>query len=99
MPTFGSQRHSQCRCCNTISRYDSRIGSQSDMKIEFREVVVPDEINALLDFDSRAFAEFPGDLSYAENWAQFKSHWMIVDGEIVGYDQAAATRGKVVFEG
>jgi len=54
------------------------------MKIEFREVVVPDEINALLDFDSRAFAEFPGDLFYAENWAQFKSHWMIVDGEIVG---------------
>lgn len=54
------------------------------MKIEFREVVIPDEIEALLAFDRRAFAEFPADLFDAEEWAQFKSHWMIVDGEIVG---------------
>src|SRR5215469_787397 len=59
-------------------------GGQSDMGAEFREVIIPDEINALLDFDRRAFAEFPGDLFGAEEWAQFKSQWMIVNGEIVG---------------
>jgi GNAT superfamily N-acetyltransferase len=54
------------------------------MKIEFREVVIPNEIDALLVFDRGAFADFPGDLFDAEDWAQFKSDWMIVDGEIVG---------------
>ena len=54
------------------------------MRTEFREVVVPDEIDALLNFDRRAFADFPGDLFGAEDWAQFKSHWMIVEAEIVG---------------
>jgi ribosomal protein S18 acetylase RimI-like enzyme len=54
------------------------------MRTEFRKVVVPDEINALLDFDRRTFADFPGDLFDAETWTHFRSHWMIVDGEIVG---------------
>lgn len=54
------------------------------MNIEFREVAVPDEIEALLDFDRKAFASFPADLFDPEDWAQFTSHWMIVDGEIIG---------------
>lgn len=54
------------------------------MNVEFRKVVVPDEIEALLAFDRKAFAEFPADLFDAEDWAKFESHWMIVDGEIVG---------------
>jgi ribosomal protein S18 acetylase RimI-like enzyme len=54
------------------------------MNIELREVALPGEIDALLAFDRKAFANFPADLFDAEDWAQFKSHWMIVDGEIVG---------------
>lgn len=54
------------------------------MNVEFRKVVVPDEIEALCAFDRRAFAHFPADLFSAEEWAQFESHWMIVDGDIVG---------------
>ena len=54
------------------------------MNLEFRKVIKPDEIEALLAFDRRAFADFPADLFDAENWLAFESHWMIVDGEIVG---------------
>lgn len=54
------------------------------MKVEFRKVVLPDEIDALCAFDRQAFAEFPGDLFSPEEWLQFESHWMIVDGVIVG---------------
>ena len=54
------------------------------MSIEFQEVAVPDEIEALLAFDRSAFADFPADLFEAEEWAGFVSHWMIVDGETVG---------------
>lgn len=53
------------------------------MNVEFRKVAV-EEVEALLAFDSKAFAEFPADLFDAEEWAGFESHWMIVDGEIVG---------------
>lgn len=54
------------------------------MNLEFRRAIVPDEIDELCGFDRRAFASFPADLFDAEDWAQFVSHWMIVDGEIVG---------------
>jgi ribosomal-protein-alanine N-acetyltransferase len=54
------------------------------MSVEFRRVAVPDEIEALLIFDRRAFADFPADLFDAEDWAGFVSYWMIVDGETVG---------------
>jgi hypothetical protein len=59
------------------------------MNIEFRKVVVPDEIGALCSFDRIAFSEFPADLFDAEDWAQFNSHWMIVDGETVGCSAVA----------
>lgn len=54
------------------------------MSLEFRKVIKPDEIEALLAFDQRAFADFPADLFDAEDWLAFESHWMIVDEEIVG---------------
>jgi ribosomal protein S18 acetylase RimI-like enzyme len=54
------------------------------MNIEFRKVVIPDEIEALCTFDRLAFAEFQADLFEPEEWAEFESYWMIVDGEIVG---------------
>src|ERR1700722_18616835 len=54
------------------------------MKIEFREAVVPNEIEALCKFDQIAFESFPADLFDADEWAQYESYWMIVDGRIVG---------------
>ncbi len=54
------------------------------VEIEFRKVVVPDELEQLFDVDRRIFAPFPADLFSAEEWAEFESYWMIVDGTIVG---------------
>jgi ribosomal-protein-alanine N-acetyltransferase len=53
-------------------------------RIGFRKVVVPDELEMLFDIDGRIFAPFPADLFSAEEWAEFESYWMIVDGTIVG---------------
>jgi ribosomal protein S18 acetylase RimI-like enzyme len=53
-------------------------------KIEFKKVIVPEELELLFDIDRRIFAPFPADLFSAEEWAEFESYWMIVDGTIVG---------------
>ena len=54
------------------------------MNIEFRKARVPDEIQALCEFDRKAFASFPADLFEPEDWAGYESYWMIVDGKTVG---------------
>jgi ribosomal protein S18 acetylase RimI-like enzyme len=54
------------------------------MNIEFRRAKVPDEIGDLCEFDRKAFAAFPGDVFDPEDWAEYESHWMIVDGNVVG---------------
>jgi ribosomal protein S18 acetylase RimI-like enzyme len=54
------------------------------MNVEFRKVVIPDEIDALCTFDRSAFAKFPADLFEPEEWDEFESYWMVVDGVIVG---------------
>jgi ribosomal protein S18 acetylase RimI-like enzyme len=53
-------------------------------RVEFRRVIVPDELELLFDIDRRIFSAFPADLFSAEEWAEFESYWMIVDGTIVG---------------
>jgi GNAT superfamily N-acetyltransferase len=53
-------------------------------KIEFRRVVVADEIGTLCEIDRKIFHAFPADLFTPEDWAEFESYWMIVDGKIVG---------------
>jgi ribosomal protein S18 acetylase RimI-like enzyme len=52
--------------------------------IEFKKVIVADELEMLFEIDRRIFAPFPADLFSAEEWAEFESYWMIVDGTIVG---------------
>jgi N-acetylglutamate synthase-like GNAT family acetyltransferase len=54
------------------------------MNVEFRKAIIPDEIEALWKFDHIAFEPFPADLFDAEDWAQYDSYWMIVDGRTVG---------------
>jgi ribosomal protein S18 acetylase RimI-like enzyme len=54
------------------------------MSVEFRRVRVPDEIEVLCEFDRKAFASFPADLFDPEEWAEYESYWMIVDGNTVG---------------
>ncbi len=53
-------------------------------KIEFRKVVVPEELDLLREIDQRVFSAFPADLFSEEEWAEFESYWMIVDGKIIG---------------
>jgi GNAT superfamily N-acetyltransferase len=53
-------------------------------RIEFRRVVVADEMDALRELDRKIFHKFPADLFSPEEWAGFESYWMIVGGEIVG---------------
>jgi ribosomal protein S18 acetylase RimI-like enzyme len=52
--------------------------------VEFRKAITPDEIEALCDFDRKAFHRHPQDLFTREQWEEYESHWMIVDGQIVG---------------
>jgi ribosomal protein S18 acetylase RimI-like enzyme len=54
------------------------------MNVEFRKVIIPDEIEPLCEFDRIAFAPFPADLFDAEEWAEYESYWMISDGRTVG---------------
>jgi GNAT superfamily N-acetyltransferase len=54
------------------------------MNVEFRKAIIPDEIEALWKFDHIAFEAFPTDLFDAEDWAQYESYWMIVDGRTLG---------------
>ena len=53
-------------------------------KIEFKKVNVAEEIDALCELDRKIFHAFPADLFTPEEWAEFESYWMIVDGKIVG---------------
>ncbi|MGB8540951.1 MAG: GNAT family N-acetyltransferase [Candidatus Acidiferrales bacterium] len=46
--------------------------------------MLPEELELLLDVDRRIFSAFPADLFSPEEWAEFESYWMIVDGTIVG---------------
>jgi GNAT superfamily N-acetyltransferase len=52
--------------------------------VEFKKAVVPDEIEALCDFDQRAFHRHPQDVFTEESWKNCESYWMVVDGTTVG---------------
>ena len=52
--------------------------------IEFRKVVLPDEVDVVQEIDRRIFASFPGDLFDAEEWNGLESYWMVEHDEIVG---------------
>ena len=52
--------------------------------VEFRKVIIPDEIQKLCDVDRKAFHETPGDAYLPEKWKECESYWVIRDGEIVG---------------
>jgi ribosomal protein S18 acetylase RimI-like enzyme len=52
--------------------------------MEIRKAVIPDEIEALCDFDRKVFGSYPEDLFSPEDWTELESYWLIVDGNIVG---------------
>ena len=52
--------------------------------VESKKVVVPDEIDALCDFDRRAFSQYPQDVFSPQLWEKCESYWMIADGNVVG---------------
>jgi len=52
--------------------------------VEFKKALIPEEIEALCAFDSRAFRAYPADLYNPDVWRKLESYWMVVDGETVG---------------
>jgi ribosomal protein S18 acetylase RimI-like enzyme len=52
--------------------------------IEFKEAVLPADLDDLLKFDRQIFGQFPDDLFTAEEWTQCHSYWMFVDGHKAG---------------
>jgi ribosomal protein S18 acetylase RimI-like enzyme len=54
------------------------------MNVEFSKAKIPEEIDALLEFDRKVFSAFPTDLFSPEEWAEYESYWAIADGETVG---------------
>jgi GNAT superfamily N-acetyltransferase len=52
--------------------------------VEFKKAVVPDEIEALSDFDRRAFHLHPQDVFTPELWKRYESYWMVAEGRTVG---------------
>ncbi len=67
------------RCLSTVLRDES-----GPTKIEFRKANVPDELDALCEFDRKVFHAYPADWFPREEWADFESFWMIADGITVG---------------
>ena len=54
------------------------------MNIEFRKAIIPDELPALCEFDKKAFHAHPADLFSEDDWKQYESWWMTLDGITVG---------------
>ncbi|SRR5216684_2284406 len=52
--------------------------------VELRKAIIPDEVEALGDFDRRAFHLHPQDVFTPEQWEECESYWMVVDGQAVG---------------
>lgn len=42
--------------------------------VEFRKAVIPDDIEALCDFDRKVFGAYPEDLFLPEDWAELESY-------------------------
>jgi len=58
--------------------------------------VIPDEIDALCEFDRRDFHAYPADLYSPETWRKLESYWMVVDGKTIG---CSAFRFHVDYDG
>ena len=65
------------------TRHDCK-ASEIVEKIEFRKVIIPDEIEALCEFDRKAFYAYPSDIYAPERWQECESYWLIADGRMVG---------------
>jgi ribosomal protein S18 acetylase RimI-like enzyme len=52
------------------------------MHLEFRRATIPDEIPELRAFDRRVFPK--ADLFTKDEWMEYESHWMTVEGAKVG---------------
>lgn len=52
------------------------------MRVEFRKATVPREIPRLMAFDRKVFRK--ADLFHAEDWKEYESYWMKVEGKVAG---------------
>src|SRR5215469_643293 len=53
------------------------------MRLDFLKVVLPAEMSALLEFDSKIFKN-PGDAMFEEDWVNLDSYWMVANDIRVG---------------
>jgi len=54
------------------------------LHLEFSKAMMPQEIEALCEFDKMVFAAYPSDLFDKEDWAEYDSYWMTLDGKRIG---------------
>jgi GNAT superfamily N-acetyltransferase len=54
------------------------------LPIEFSKASVPQETDALCEFDKIVFGAYPSDLFDKEDWAEYDSYWMTLDGKRIG---------------
>jgi ribosomal protein S18 acetylase RimI-like enzyme len=52
------------------------------MEVEFKSAVLPADLRRLRAFDRKTFP--PSDLFSIEDWKEYESYWMIIDGTTVG---------------
>jgi ribosomal protein S18 acetylase RimI-like enzyme len=52
--------------------------------VKFRKALIPDELDALCEFDRRTFNAYPADLYSPDAWRKLEPYWMVVDGKTVG---------------
>lgn len=54
------------------------------MRLEFSKAIVPQEIDALCEFDRIVFSAYPSDVFDKEDWKEYDSYWMTLDGKRIG---------------
>jgi ribosomal protein S18 acetylase RimI-like enzyme len=52
--------------------------------IEFRKALIPDDIEALCDFDRKVFGAYPEDLFLPEVWEEIESYWVMANENTIG---------------
>lgn len=53
-------------------------------EIEFRKATLPQELDALVEFDRLAFHAHPADLFPRDEWQGYETYWVVVNGKTVG---------------
>jgi hypothetical protein len=56
--------------------------SSDSNEIEFRKAIVPEELDALVEFDCIAFHAYPADLFLRDACQGYETYWMVANGKL-----------------